>query len=212
MALLEREYKISATPPSEEKNLQRWDTATGAFLDRVQSLLSELDSNELETMTRVLAQVHHEPKASEPKVALAQKLTGQKLSQVEKLRLDIASLVGLFAKRRELLQDSLTASQVAELLGTTRQTPHDRVTKCSLIAVLDKGMWKFPIWQFDPQGPDGVIEGLPPVLRVMSGSNFAKLSWLVSPNSNLNKLTPVEALKQGKLERVIQEAQAIGVW
>jgi hypothetical protein len=49
-------------------------------------------------------------------------------------------------------------------------------------------------------------------LRVMSGSNFAKLSWLVSPNSNLNKLTPVEALKQGKLERVIQEAQAIGVW
>jgi hypothetical protein len=36
----------------------------------------------------------------------------------------MAALARSFKRRRELLEGSLSASQVAELLGTIRQTPH----------------------------------------------------------------------------------------
>jgi hypothetical protein len=126
--------------------------------------------------------------------------------------LEIATLLRYFRRRRELLQDSLTAKQVGELLGTTRQTPHDRAAKGSLLALLDKGMWKFPLWQFDPEGPDGVVEGLPEVLKALGGSNFSKLNWLVSPNCYLDGIAPIEALKRGDKERVLKEAEAVGIW
>src|SRR4051812_10526818 len=46
--------------------------------------------------------------------------------------------------RRELLAGTKTASEVAALLGTSRQTPHDRLESGTLIAVYDRGAWRFP--------------------------------------------------------------------
>ena len=99
---------------------------------------------------------------------------------------------------------------MAKLLGTSRQTPHDRIKSQTLLGVLDKGTYRFPAWQFDPEGPDGVIDGLPEVLRVLEVSDFAKLNWLMRPNPFLDGLTPLVALKQGQKERVIREAAAVG--
>lgn len=212
MAVFEREYRISAAPPVEEANSQRWDAATKAFLDQVQSFLAELRADELEVMTRAIHEAHYESAPSDSDSALALKLTGREYTQQEKLQLEFISLLQYFGRRQELLQDTLTATQVSKLLGTTRQTPHDRVEKGLLLAVLDKGIWKFPFWQFDPEGPNGVVEGLPEVLKALSGSSFAKLNWLVSPNRDLEGLTPITALKQGQQEKVLQEAQAVGVW
>lgn len=98
------------------------------------------------------------------------------------------------------------------MLNTTRQTPHDRLKKNSLIAVQDNGVWKFPTWQFDPQGPDGVIAGLPDVLNALNVPAMSKISWLTRHNKALNGLTPIEALKSGQKEEVIAEACSVGVY
>jgi Protein of unknown function (DUF2384) len=74
---------------------------------------------------------------------------------------------------------------------------------------LDNGSYRFPIWQFDPGGADGVVNGLPMVLKGLQVSDFAKLNWLTRPNPVLEGLTPIVALKQGQLERVVQEAKGI---
>jgi len=143
---------------------------------------------------------------------LALRLAGRTFSQEEKLELELHSLFGYFDRRRELLDDSLTASDVADLLGTSRQPPHDRLKNRTLLGVLDRGgAYRFPIWQFDAEGPDGVIEGFPDVLRALNVSDFAKLNWLVRPNPILDGLAPIAALKQGLKERVIQEALGVGV-
>lgn len=115
-----------------------------------------------------------------------------------------------FAYRRQLLAGALSAPQVAKLLGTSRQTPHDRVQAKTLLGVMDKGALKFPAWQFDPEGADGVIDGLPEILKALHMSEFAKLSWLMRPNPYLEGLTPVEVLKQGGKDRAIAEALAVG--
>lgn len=148
MALLEREYKVSIEPPIEEGNLDRWDAATKAFLEQVESLLPMLRAEDLEAMTKVISEVCHAPASSDSESALALRLTG----------------------------------------------------------------WKFPSWQFDPEGPDGVVEGLPEVLKALGGSNFSKLNWLVSPNCYLDGIAPIEDLKRGDKERVLKEAEAVGVW
>ena len=212
MAVLKREYRVSVEPPIEEANLERWDAATKAFLEQVESLLAGLRASELEAMTKAITEVWHGSLSSDSESALALRLTRRQYTQQESFRLEIASLHRSFERRRELLQNSLTAKQVGDLLGTTRQTPHDRAEKGSLLAVLDKGIWRFPSWQFDPQGPDGVVEGLHEVLKSLGGSNFSKLNWLVSPNRYLDDLTPIEALKRGYKERVLKEAKAVGVW
>ena len=134
---------------------------------------------------------------------------GRTFSRQERLQLEMKSLVRYFQRRRELLQDALTASEVAELLGASRQTPHDRVKGQTLLGLLDNGVLRFPMWQFDPEGPNGVIDGLPKTLKALNLSDFAKLNWLVRPNPFLDQLTPVEALRQGQKERVIQEATFI---
>ena len=143
--------------------------------------------------------------------SLALRLTGRTFSQEEKLELELDSLFGYFKRRRELLEDSLTASEVADLLGTSRQTPHDRLKNITLLGVLDRGAYRFPIWQFDAEGPDGVIEGFPEVLRALNLSDFAKLNWLVRSNPILGGLTPIAALKEGLKEMVIQETVGVGV-
>ncbi|GEM_PF-835548 len=131
-------------------------------------------------------------------------------SQQERIRLELANLHRTFQLRRALLADALTAPEVAALLGTSRQTPHDRADAGSLLAVRDQGMARFPRWQFDPEGPDGVVAGLPDVLRALHVPPLSKASWLTRSNIALEGRTPLIALNGGEVERVIRLAQAVG--
>jgi hypothetical protein len=143
--------------------------------------------------------------------ALVEALAGRTFSDEERVKLELDSLFQYFQWRRQLLKGALTSPQVAQLLGTSRQTPHDRVKARTLLGISDNGALRFPSWQFDPEGPDGVIEGLPDVLKTLQVSDLAKLSWLVRSNPFLDGLTPLQALKQGQKERVVQEAIGVGV-
>jgi hypothetical protein len=212
MAVQECEYQIRVKPPTDEGKIEQWNTATKTLVVQIEIIVGELHASEIETMTKAISTVLDTSKVSEAESTLALKLTGRTYSKQEAARLEITSLMRYFERRKELLQNSLTANEVAKLLGTTRQTPHDRINKKSLLAVKDNGVWKFPLWQFDPSGADGVIDGLPEVLKSLEGSEFTKLNWLVSPNRYLEHLTPVEALKQGQKAKVLKEAKVLGAW
>ena len=212
MTVKECEYQIRAKPPIDEGRIEQWDKATQALVVQIEVIVGELHASEIETMTKAIGAVLDTSDVSKAESALAFKLTGREYSQQEAALLEITSLMQYFDRRKELLKDSLTASEVAELLGTTRQTPHDRTKNKSLLAVKNNGVWKFPSWQLDPSGADGVIEGLPDVLKALEGSEFTKLNWLMSQNRYLENLTPVEALKQGQKAKVLKEAIALGAW
>ena len=115
-----------------------------------------------------------------------------------------------FDERRRLLGGSLSVDQVATLLGTSRQTPHDRAKARTLLAVPDGGRLRFPAWQFDADGPGGVIEGLPAVLRALRVGALTAVRWLTRPNAVFDERTPLAALRSGEVERVVAESAGVG--
>jgi Protein of unknown function (DUF2384) len=128
----------------------------------------------------------------------------------EQALLAFRSLLQLFEARRSLLEeDTVTAPQVAELLGVSRQTPLNRVRENTLLAVLDRGAWRFPLWQFDADGAGGVLSGLHEVLKALEPQpHFSKLTWLRRPNPTLGGREPVELLRKGEIEPVVDAARA----
>jgi hypothetical protein len=112
-------------------------------------------------------------------------------------------------QREALLDDSLTAPQVAELLGVSRQTPHDRRKARHLIAAFDRGAWRFPAWQFDPAAPGGVLAGLPEVLAELEApDDLARLAWLATPRPGLDGLTVIGLLRAGERRLAVQLARS----
>ncbi|KAB8318008.1 hypothetical protein SD81_022560 [Tolypothrix campylonemoides VB511288] len=174
--------------------------------------LNCLPSDQIKNLVEQIEISCTKPKTSEAEEDLAAKLGVDPITDEEARQLENAALENFFEWRQELLKDSYTALEVAKLLGTkSRQTPHDRLKKNCLVGIQDNGMWKFPKWQFDPTGPNGVIAGLPEVLKALDVDNFSKMSWLTQPNSVFHGLSPIQALKRGQKEMVIAEARAVGV-
>ena len=55
---------------------------------------------------------------------------------------------------------------------------HHRLKAGTLLGILDQGKWCFPLWQFDAEGPNGVIISL------------AKARWLQKPHPVFGGSTP----------------------
>ena len=125
--------------------------------------------------------------------------------------LELCSLRQRFQLRRQVLSRTLAADEVAELLQTrSRQTAHDRVKAGTLLAIRDNGRLRFPLCQFDPEGPDGVAPGLVEVLQALHLPALAKAAWLERPHPALDGQSPIARLKQGELDGVLAAAQRAG--
>jgi hypothetical protein len=169
------------------------------------ALRNRLARSELRTLRHELANVGVIDEAHSPHPA-----TGEPMASAsEQALLAFRSLLQFFEARRDLLNDALTAPQAAELLGVSRQTPLNRVRDNTLLAVLDRGAYRFPVWQFDPQGEDGVLPGLPDVLDALEPQQpFAKLVWLRRPNPTFEGREPLDLLRDRELEPVKDAARA----
>lgn len=182
------------------------ETALKDFEDR----LNQLSRVEMLEILIAATRALEEPVG--PMHPVAARLTGGKHSTPEeRVTTKIAVLLRSFERHRALLGDALTTSQVAMLLGTSRQTPHDRVKSGSLLAVMDRGTLRFPPWQFDPDGKGGVIDGLPEVIRALEVTPYEKVSWLTRPNYMLDDETPLTVLKQGEVDRIVGLARGVGL-
>lgn len=126
-------------------------------------------------------------------------------------QLEFEALRARFASRRDLLQHCIGTNDVVRLLGLrNRQTPLDRLKARTLLAIREQGQWRFPLWQFDADGPDGVIAGLPEVLAALPVADLIKARWLQRPQPLLDGQTPLQALRAGQFNRVLAEARAVG--
>ncbi|MDJ0901664.1 MAG: DUF2384 domain-containing protein [Xenococcus sp. MO_188.B8] len=196
-------HQIEVTPDKDE--------IAKTILHHIEATIGEASPEQLQTIVESL-----KPKVVDPeKKALAQKIAGQDYSEGNLAVLELANLERYYQRRRELLTSSITTTQVAKLIGCQAiTTVHDRRKANTLIGLKDNGVYKFPLWQFDPEGDDGVIDGLPEILKTLQISNFAKLNWLTKPLRAFNNQTPVEILKQGdrdEIEDLVIEARGVGV-
>lgn len=205
---------ISARIPSATSStaVARERRAVRQTLRTVEALFDRFPPSEVERIVMQVDRVLGEAMPPAPDDPFIAEVAGGCMPNPQQhIRLELANLRRSFQWRRTLLTDALTAPQVAALLGASRQTPHDRVDAGSLLAVRDRGVARFPRWQFDPEGPDGVVAGLPEVLRALHIPPLSRMSWLTRTNASLAGRTPLDALKAGEAERVTRLAQAVGI-
>ena len=134
---------------------------------------------------------------------------GRTYTPGERASLEAAALARSFARRREVLAGALSAPEVAELLGTSRQTPHDRAKAGTLLGLMERGALRFPPLQFDPEGEGGVVEGWAEILAALRASPFGKAYWRSRPNPYLGDRFPIEVHKEGEVETVRRLAEAV---
>lgn len=102
--------------------------------------------------------------------------------------------------------------QVRVLLhDVSRQAIDKRVKEGSLLAVPGpSNRRRFPTAQFADDG--AVIEGLKEVQETLGYSSpWAVLNFLVNPDDNLDGERPIDVLRRGELDRVLESARRIGV-
>ncbi|MGL5834563.1 MAG: hypothetical protein ACRC1Z_15210 [Waterburya sp.] len=197
---------MSGTVTQEISFPKSKQTAARAIFSHLEQLVAIADESHLEILVSAL----QPQKVSDEEIELAKEIAGDDYNEEPSWPLELANLHRYYQRRQELLARSLTSTEVAELLGCkTRKTVHDRLKAGSLLGIRDRGIYKFPVWQFDPSGDDGVIDGLPQVLKVLKTSDFTKLNWLTKPHLAFSGKTPIEMLKQGEVEDVIVEARAV---
>lgn len=139
------------------------------------------------------------------------KIVEHQLDVAVNSQLELDALQRAFAARRRLLEGSIEVAEVVAILDISRQAVHEREKKGRLIAAREGGRLRFPLWQFDAQGDDGVVPGLPLVLAALDEvapiPALAKMSWLQKSNNALGGQTPLEALRAGQIALVQSAAR-----
>ncbi len=195
------------TPTSPGGRAVRRRDAAERVMRGMRRLVDRLTPAEVEALAGRIEEALTPPPAPEIDPFVAAVSGGRAPGERERVALAVSSALTDFAYRRDLLNNSLTAPQVAALLGTSRQTPHDRARAGALLAARDGGFLRFPAWQFDAAAPEGVVPGLPDVVRALGDTPpLDKIAWFVTPKALLGR-TPLEALKAGDYGEVLLAAR-----
>lgn len=123
-----------------------------------------------------------------------------------------ARLRGHVAMRELLSADggALTASQMADLLGISRQAVDKRRKAGQLLAVeLPKRGLLYPAWQLTEAGAP--LAGLVDVLaQLREHDPWAQARFFVTGSDRLDGQRPLDVLREGALEPVLEAARAFG--
>jgi hypothetical protein len=122
-----------------------------------------------------------------------------------------AKLRGLEHRKRllEQLGGTLSVEEVADLIGISRQAVDKRRSQNHLIGLTQgRRGYAYPSFQFE----DGqTLTGLKEVLDALSGHDpWMQSIFFANGNDRLDGKTPLESLRQGKLESVILAARVYG--
>lgn len=222
-AFVGQEIGASRTGDTGQLNAQQAAVKRGEAV--VRGLGSRVNPAELEAVIGVVERAFELVKSPDSpsnnavagKESLMDLLTGGRIySPAERAALELSNLERSFEQRRHLLEGALSVEQVQKVLGCkTRQTVHDRRKAGTLLGVMEGGVWKFPFWQFDANGPDGVVAGLPAVLKALGQyapvSQLQKASFLIKPSPYFGGDSALQALKRGRVDDVVALACGVGV-
>lgn len=111
-----------------------------------------------------------------------------------------------FVARRELIDASLPAAEVAELLGTSAQAVRDFVMSGDLVGLADGNDWRIPMWQLKAGVEQGFLPGIAQLRRVFPGGIVSLSRWMVTPSVDLGEMTPADVLAAGRVEEVFAVA------
>lgn len=122
-----------------------------------------------------------------------------------------ARLRGLVVKQQLLEAEGgcLSSTQVASLLGITRQAVDKRRRSGQLIGLpTGKNRFAYPAWQFTT---GETLPGLETVLQHLQVRDpWMQTAFMLNGNLRLDGMSPLEALRQGKQEEVGKAAQTYG--
>jgi hypothetical protein len=95
-----------------------------------------------------------------------------------------------------------------QLLGITRQALSKRRKTGGVLGVpMTEREYVYPVWQFK----DGRVRtGIPQTLRALPSDGRTQLRFFLLPHPGLGGVRPLDALKAGRLEEVLDAAAAEG--
>jgi hypothetical protein len=138
-------------------------------------------------------------------------------AEIDRIR-ERARSGGLHAQERLINYDNsaLDVKAAATRLGVTPETLEEMRCRQEVLSVEWQGDLLaatlrerlYPAWQFLEGG--GILPGLAKVLQTLERSSWEKLAFLLSPSLRLNGSSPLEALKNDRLDVVISAAVADG--
>jgi hypothetical protein len=114
--------------------------------------------------------------------------------------------------RQKMLQKAggvLTSEEVAELLGVSRQAVDKRRSGNQLFALTQgRRGYQYPGFQFEDGKP---LPGLDKVLANLEALDpWMQLRFFTSPNERLSNRSPIEMLRKGRVDEVVQVASGFG--
>jgi hypothetical protein len=112
--------------------------------------------------------------------------------------------------RQSLLRESVDAAEASRRIGCSRQDLERLRRDGHLIALQDGSEWCFPLWQFEPNAPNGILPGLGEVLRHLFLSPVGAAFWLLQPSEQLGGRPPLELLRRHQTETVVRLAKEQG--
>jgi hypothetical protein len=124
-----------------------------------------------------------------------------------------AVLKGIEIAREDIEKSggSYNLEQVRQILhGVSRQSVEKRVREGNLLAVLGPSNRRYyPAVQFKNDG--SVVEGLSAIQNALPTRNaFAILNFLVNADPRINNRKPIDLLKDGKIDIVVEAARRVG--
>lgn len=191
-----------ATSDADESTRQ-----VGAVLTQLaNALLGVLDPEEAEQLRAETLALLDRPEVDPAEFA---ELGGAPLpSPEERVALRARLLYRYFERRRALLEGALPASDVQRRLRLSEGTlqrwsePPRR-----LLAVVRRGVRRYPAWQFDPTTEDGILPGLAVVLPALEPVPLLQqVAWFLTDQPELDGATPARALRAGRVEDVAEAA------
>lgn len=112
---------------------------------------------------------------------------------------------------REMEGGTLSAEETGRLLGIVKQAVIDRHKKGRLLGWREKqGAIRFPVWQFGQDGKvlGGLAEALAALSRNKHLDDWAKVLFFVNPRDSLKNQRPLDLLRKGETQHVIEHARA----
>jgi hypothetical protein len=146
--------------------------------------------NALETLKRYLSS--------------ARRIESDDLTKLQK-----ANRVRLDTLRALILEDTISSDQVRAYINRSRPIINKMAKEGQLLAIPDGRILRFPTWQFDPESETGLLPHFEEVLGVMDASPFRKAAWFLTENPRLKRRKPLDLLRAGKVQPVLEEAKGL---
>ena len=112
--------------------------------------------------------------------------------------------------RARLLRQSISAEEAGRLTGRSRQAVERQRREGRILALRVGRRWRYPAWQFDVDGPGGLVPGLPEVVALLHSTPAGAAHWLSSRQPELGGETPIKLLQRRDPEPVLRLAEQHG--